>query len=572
MAKIFPDIYIKEPGTESGAEHKVFKKAALLNDDWAVWHSWRWRRDKHEKIRGVEGECDFIFLHRHLGMLAIEVKGGIISYKSNQWYSNGKKIQDPIAQVRRSKFKLINTLSEAGLRDCFVADGVWFPDCQFVSSIASPQLNESFCLDSLAIQAIEESLIYFLRTQREMSHVQYEMSVGAFERIIECLNADFNFTQTLCLQINNAREQIIELEKSQKMAYSMLSSTSFGAVRGRAGTGKTILAINLGLRKALQDKRVLYLCYNARLSEAVANQIAPQDLPFTSLTLHKLGANLKIWSQQYDKQSESYEATLQKIIELKHLIAKKFDVVLLDEAQDIEQNIFEALKSLHENNLCFYYFYDDCQFIKPTGERPDFSYLKHSSELTLTLNMRNSVAIHQAALKLLNAENHSLFESNGIPGPEIRVSVAENQEKLEDCMMEIHRQLVHNERVHEKQITLLSLHGAESSSLRDNRVNMPVETIRKYKGLENDIIIIFDVDYKYLTEEGAKNILYTAMTRARSMVYIIFSDEPGPAKNQVKEMIKPYQVPDGSLAISLENWFNEILPVTPLANINTSIE
>ena len=52
-----------------------------------------------------------------------------------------------------------------------------------------------------------------------------------------------------------------------------------------------------------------------------------------------------------------------------------------------------------------------------------------------------------------------------------------------------------------------------------------VESIRRYKGLENDIIIIPDLNSEFLNDEETKKLLYVAISRARCEVILIVNIE-----------------------------------------------
>ena len=60
-------------------------------------------------------------------------------------------------------------------------------------------------------------------------------------------------------------------------------------IQGRAGTGKTILALEFARRKLQENKSVLYLCYNRPLTEEIKlktrNENDVFDLLFVDISL-----------------------------------------------------------------------------------------------------------------------------------------------------------------------------------------------------------------------------------------------------------------------------------------------
>ena len=64
-----------------------------------------------------------------------------------------------------------------------------------------------------------------------------------------------------------------------------------------------------------------------------------------------------------------------------------------------------------------------------------------------------------------------------------------------------------------------------------------VESVRKYKGLENDIIIIPDLDCNFLKDDEVRKLLYVAVSRAKVHVILIINTE-SINRNQTREFKK----------------------------------
>ena len=58
-----------------------------------------------------------------------------------------------------------------------------------------------------------------------------------------------------------------------------------------------------------------------------------------------------------------------------------------------------------------------------------------------------------------------------------------------------------------------------SNKIEKNKVNL--NTIRKFKGLEADLLIITDLDWNKMVNQNYRNLLYTASSRAKHQLYII---------------------------------------------------
>ena len=108
MSKIFPNKlpeYILND-YKRNAEVMVFNalKEAKLYSTQEVFYSASWLNTVIHGDAQSDGECDFIVTDSDIGIIYIEVKGGIITKDANNlWYSNGKEIKNPIEQAKKSK-------------------------------------------------------------------------------------------------------------------------------------------------------------------------------------------------------------------------------------------------------------------------------------------------------------------------------------------------------------------------------------------------------------------------------------------------------------------------------------
>src|SRR5229473_2147354 len=119
MARMYPEQLLDY--IESSAErllYKLFKDQ--LPDSFIVMHSVKWlMRDRRHYDH--DGEIDFLIVHRELGLLVLEVKGGRIRVESatGQWYTKDRFDQEsqlkvnPFSQAERNLYGLRVKLAEA---------------------------------------------------------------------------------------------------------------------------------------------------------------------------------------------------------------------------------------------------------------------------------------------------------------------------------------------------------------------------------------------------------------------------------------------------------------------------
>lgn len=150
------------PKTTSDGEKELFEiLKAKLPDDYSVYHSFEWRGNSGNKL---QGEADFVIFHKNKGLLVIEVKSGIISYKDNIWYSTNRntrkkyQIKDPLKQADASKFELVNMFNEQNIK-CFVGSAVWFPSQSFRNIKAIPRhYKVDLILDKNSISNVKNAI------------------------------------------------------------------------------------------------------------------------------------------------------------------------------------------------------------------------------------------------------------------------------------------------------------------------------------------------------------------------------------------------------------------------------
>ena len=120
MALMFPDVLPSQLAEDNRGETKLFNALkAQLNNDWIVYHNVYLHERPSLDSRQRDGEIDFVLSHPKLGILVIEVKGGVfISYvpEQDEWRSTNKglesyKIHNPYNQARKNKYSLLETIS-----------------------------------------------------------------------------------------------------------------------------------------------------------------------------------------------------------------------------------------------------------------------------------------------------------------------------------------------------------------------------------------------------------------------------------------------------------------------------
>jgi superfamily I DNA/RNA helicase len=165
-------------------------------------------------------------------------------------------------------------------------------------------------------------------------------------------------------------------------------------------------------------------------------------------------------------------------------------------------------------------------------------YAKNYTRYTLSLNCRNTRQIGDTMLNLSPFDTEESLEKSP-EGPPVKfISWKDKESERKLLEMEILR-LVKTENVKSAEIQIISPHKKEHSVAAlisdDKLYGIGFNTIWAYKGLENSVIIITDIEsYSKLGAaegEAARKLVYVAMSRARTAL-IVFESEAAKKERQ----------------------------------------
>lgn len=525
MAKMIPSTMVE---TGSEGEVRVFESLrSLLPDEYIVMHSLRWIGSSTKRS---QGEADFAIFHPQKGLMAIEVKAGIMEYNNRQWKQTnrntgiGKYITDPEHQASESKFKFINLLKNKRLMICHA---VWFPSVDVFGIILPPNYNEEMLFDQKALQEPKKYLDKaFSFWEKETGYIT-NLSKEEESSIINSLAPNFRLAPSMKLEYQTNENSFVQLTDEQTRIIDFLKFQDKATIFGAAGTGKTFIAIEKARQLHEEGKNVIFLCYNNLLSEYL--NLLYSHYGFTISTFDSLALKQVGNRGSYKDTRESF---------LNYLYSNENDFIytdiVIDEGQDFESDWLEYL-DLSINGV-FYVFYDHNQSLYGK-ELPKFI-ANSPTRLTLTINCRNTESIAKTAYKVINEYNKSVKVLSGIEGkqPELLplLSTFTDQSKQINKVINKFCSLTS---VPLHKIAVITMENWDESSLSKiseifkmkwsrNIENNHVlfNTARKFKGLEADLIIITDFDWYKMEDETYRNLLYTAFSRAKHQLYIISAD------------------------------------------------
>ena len=525
MARMFPSRF---PDGAPGSERKVYNALSKLDGDWTVFHSVAWQRMRGN--RQGDGEADFVVAHPAKGLFIIEVKGGNITLENGQWSTTNRKTKkttkiSPFSQTTASKHCLGDYLKEKvtslhGKLD--MGHAVWFPDVA-VGEQLSPESPREIILDHshLAdpVQAIGRLAGHWNGATK--------LDEQQFAQVRKALAPTVTIQRKLAQDVSDTMDELIELTEQQLRVLSLLRRQRRAMIRGGAGTGKTLLAAERVRQLAADGHKVLFLCFNAPLGEYLAAGMA-SEAGVEASHFHKFARKViddagmlpggtwdqAVWDEQF----------AELLPEAASKLGVEFDAIVIDEGQDFHPQWWTALQFLlaDPDDGILYVFADDQQDVYRTGWEPPFE----GEPFPLDVNCRNTVPIGQRVGAVFNREELTLGADGPAPTFVEVPSFAQAAKQVGNAL----NKLVVDGGLKPDSVTVLSNRKDLVEGLRGQQVDghlltrsggggITVETVQRFKGLENDAVILaLDGDR---TQDDLAALAYVGLSRARAVLYVI---------------------------------------------------
>lgn len=363
------------PDIKSNAERHVFEwfKNDPNTEGWIVLHSLGIAT--HQRV--IHGETDFLVLAPGLGMFALEVKGGRVKRKLGKWhfinrYGNiDEKVRGPFDQawegiysIRKSVESKLDT-SHEHLKNMIFGIGVMFPDIDYVSvgvDEAQWQVfdindgkNVAAFIKRIAAGAVEN----LQRLEYTIKDDMYPTS-NDVAYLANLLRGDFDLDVPLKVKQKYTEDGLLALTSEQALCIEQLADNPRALIRGTAGTGKTLLAIESVKQAIANGERVALFCFNKLLGEWLEDYFSDAPLskrPMYVGTFHSYMINLLKAgginpSPSSGKRDDYYYDEELPDMVIKHLkaIALKYDRIVVDEAQDLVQSKYLGVMDLSLRN------------------------------------------------------------------------------------------------------------------------------------------------------------------------------------------------------------------------------
>jgi hypothetical protein len=567
MAKMYPDFFDRD--VKSSAERRLYEALARdLGDEWVVFHHVKWI-GIDDLGRRCDGEADFVVAHAQLGVLVIEVKGGRIHFdeSTGHYISTDREgiehdIQDPFEQAMKSKKNFIEKVR--GLPGwprgrVLFGHAVAFPD--MIAQTTQLRLNapRDVVIDAVDLAALEQKLrnIYLFWNTSSRPSLQAYIPLGqsGMNVLVSTLYQSGLIRNPLLAEsVRNDEQALVRLTNNQLGYLRFLRNHRRAAIGGCAGSGKTFLAVEKARQLAENEQqKVLFLCYNQGLAYHIREELGYQRL-FDVFDFHQLCTHLAreagqtLPSQNTDSQ-EYFDTVLPSFLwKAVDVLGPRYDAVIVDEGQDFRSEWWEVLPWLLQDpdNGYFYIFFDDNQ--RMYRDRSPVPLTLAHEPYHLDENCRNTQRIANVVRKFYAGEQSlKVLGPEGLPIEIVLYSTPHNGK--DQLRRVLHRLIVEGGFSHD-QITVLSARGTRVSDVLGQRLGniqltdrLPLAngevfatTIRRFKGLENTVIVLCEVDGR-LPVEDIEVLMYVGTSRAKLYLLVLLAED---APEKVTEIFKPY--------------------------------
>ena len=501
MAIMIPDVI---PDHAPGSEKTIFKnlKHAAQARDWVIFYSKYVENPRHRKR---PHEIDFIILiPEYCSVICLEVKGGHYDIRQGKWYkkSTDESLRSPLDQSKDAMFDLKKQFERSHFRGesllslgCAVA----FTDGKIPSNVST---HLALMITSRNARN-PDGLVKILKNHADQMRPRdvkrslsedwtFQLAQANLNKLRNDLEPDMEIgpedPKTIFRsELETRRPQLLRLTADQINSLDIAEENPRCAINGAAGTGKTVLAMELAKRRCEAGETVALLCSNPNLSHRFERWAKELSADNSGEIVAGTPATLPSWIFREDsasldrhQQRLADSPELEKSLKFGYLDDKwssfvdetvkdlgqggMFDYLVVDEAQNLCDEIFlKLMDALLKGGLPggrFTMFGDFTNQDIVSHQRvndgrdalKDFIKSRDLPSITLRNNCRNTHQIAQKVAELTNIESPPI---SGVHGPDVQIEYFGPEEELQKLLDHLVSDLKERE-FHSWQIILLS--------------------------------------------------------------------------------------------------------------------
>ena len=509
-------------GTNSNAEKRVFDQLRTAfsgpnQNGWFAMHSLNLPRHEYKRF----GEIDFVVCGPN-GLFVLEIKGGRVSCQNGIWETTNR--YGEIERLRESPFKQaegalhgLRGKLPASLSNVFVVGyGVVMPDVERLPD--SAEWDRAVLADGRDFRQFEKWLERFIGYWRAKNTRKTIATPSQLNVLQQHLRPDFEAVVPLHVSTHEVETRIVRLTEDQMRWIDVVEANPRVICSGGAGTGKTMLALELAKRWGATGMKTALACHSPWLKRFLERNAVPGLVVSLAESIH---------------------------VAAKRVGIEKFDALIVDEGQDIlNMDALSQLDScLHggisEGRWCFFHDSNNQSGLCGSYVPDAYEYLESICPVRIPLktNCRNSLPI----LQRIQGDLYADVGNSGVgDGPAVReVCVADADSAIQALEKELH-DLMDVERFSPGDIVVLSplpfvqswtaslsgkLRGSisvldDASPRNINRHSIGFAQIGDFKGLESEVVVLVDMP-RPGHSEPLRSLHYVGMSRARALLSLI---------------------------------------------------
>jgi hypothetical protein len=541
-------------------ERSVYEKLGRdLDADWVVLHSLGLPGHPTK----IWGEADIVVLSTK-GIFALEVKGGKVACLDGIWHfgepggPSYTKKEDPWTQSKSTMFAVKERVCSEDplLRDLLFGFGVVMPMETFTATGA--EIEPAVLLDK---RDFRRNLGFYIGDLHRYWSDAYRTKHGRaprmpsradISRVREILRPEVESAYSLGSYLNGVESKLVQLSNDQIRASRRMAANPRTVVRGQAGTGKTIIALERAATLATQGFSVLYLCYNQllahhiRASIAVDSRAAKVEVRHVHSLYHETIAKAGLLDRLDVGEGDSKdlyaklfpETFIEAFIETN---GKTYDALVIDEAQDILtlENIeaFDVLLKDGLNRGRWHLFIDPLQNIYNTSVQEQVEDRLREAQPAFDDLFENCRNTRQVAVQASIISGINVAVENAPDGPECENVYYRDSAAFRKQLETEVKKLVDRD-VRPESIVILSSRKRENSMLAGikeiagisivepetrDRTGIMFSTMHAFKGLER--LVVFGIDMEGIGQERYSMLHYAGLSRAKALLKVFLREQ-----------------------------------------------
>ena len=560
MARMIPSFM--DERTPPG-ERDVFNMLNACSSEWVVLHSLDlapWNRRRRTEI-------DFVIIVPDLGAMCVEVKSHEnISFDGEKWSpptierSPFKQVADARGTFHRRLKTLAPQFASLPIVQCCV-----FPRSSFALlpniSVAPWELMDARAFrrfgDAKALEVdLRARIAKSIEADVDLKPLSRGLSADQIEAIIKCCVPVQKFRPGAREEINRRQHNLEQLLRAQqKPVLQLVELNERTIISGGAGTGKTLIAMEIAQRTAEKGKRVALLCFNQLIGNWMREKIGTAGTAPPNLIV---GRAIQVMAEMSEvpipasPTQHFWEHELPDLLEARltdpdFSAEARFDYLVLDEAQDLlaRPRLWDCLARFLVGGVAkgAFALFGDFENQVLTDREPlrkslaNLEIAANPVRWKLAENCRNYRIVGETAVKLagLGTQVYSDYMRSGssIANYDVRFYGSEAEQSEE--IVRLLREFTANG-YKPSEITILSFRADSQSAaarisseefilrpMRHGAGATRYASVHAFKGMENKIVILTDVDLADHAFE--RSLFYTGMTRATESVRVLCNNQ-----------------------------------------------